>query len=55
MRLASSRVFGLDDFTRKGNALSALQPAAERLISTRWATRTAARGIADIFFTKRIA
>ena len=55
LRLASNRVFSLDDFTRKGDATAALCLAAERSIGSGRAARTAPRSVANLAFTNGIA
>jgi hypothetical protein len=53
--MLSSRAFGLNDFTGKGQALAALDLAAEALIGTFGMGGTRTHSIANLVFAQRIA
>ena len=55
LRLASNRALGRDDRAREGDALAALQPASEPLVSATGAARAIPSGGAHLTFLNGIA
>jgi hypothetical protein len=55
LRLASNRVFAVDDFAGKGDALATLQLAAEPTIGLAGAAGTMASGFAHLMFLQCVA
>lgn len=54
-RLTSNRVFGLDDLTSEGDALTTLRLAAERAIGLGRTVRAATSGVTNVALTNGIA